>query len=105
MGLAATMKVLGLPLGIIVLLGMAFLTELSLEILVRTSTVQHVWSYSDLVRQEFGNTVRIILDVSVVINNLGICCVYLIIVGTWPQALVSVANAAYGDGPIGQLHC
>lgn len=97
MGLAATMKVLGLPLGIIVLLGMAFLTEISLEILVRTSTVQHVWSYSDLVRQEFGNIVRIVLDVSVVINNLGICCVYLIIVGQWPEALGPTINAGYWE--------
>ncbi|GJP49811.1 hypothetical protein CLOM_g8978 [Closterium sp. NIES-68] len=79
MGLPATMKVLGLPFGVILLVAMGILTEISIELLIRTTTVQHVWSYSDLVHQVHGNKWRLALDISIVINNFGICIVYLII--------------------------
>ena len=51
MALPATMKALGIPLGIILLVLMGVFTAISVEILVRTTTVQKVWTYSDLVQQ------------------------------------------------------
>ena len=42
MGLPATMKAFGLPLGVIVLIAMGILTEISIEILLKTSTIQKV---------------------------------------------------------------
>lgn len=88
MGLPATMRALGIPLGIVALVAMALLTQVSLEMLIKTTTVQQVWSYGDLVDQECGSKWRLVLDVSVVINNFGLCIVYLIIIadvlsGTW----------------------
>lgn len=80
MGLPATVKSLGLPLAIIVLILMGVLTEISIEYLIKTATVQQAWSYSDLVGQEFGARWRIVLDLAVVVGNLGMCIVYLIIV-------------------------
>ncbi|GJP82000.1 hypothetical protein CLOP_g12122 [Closterium sp. NIES-67] len=88
MGLPATMRVLGIPLGIIALVAMGVLTQVSLELLIKTTTVQQVWSYGDLVLQECGAKWRLVLDISVLVNNFGLCVVYLIIIadvlaGTW----------------------
>ncbi|CAI7799694.1 unnamed protein product [Closterium sp. NIES-54] len=88
MGLPGTMRVLGIPLGIIALVAMGILTQVSLELLIKTTTVQQVWSYGDLVLQECGPKWRLVLDISVLINNFGLCVVYLIIIadvlaGTW----------------------
>ncbi|CAI7829400.1 unnamed protein product [Closterium sp. NIES-54] len=94
MGLPATMKVLGLPLGVLVLIAMGILTEISVEILIRTTTVQHVWSYSDLVHQTHGNNWRLVLDISIVIVNFGVCIVYLII----------CADVLSGTTPGGEYH-
>ncbi|CAI5467177.1 unnamed protein product [Closterium sp. Yama58-4] len=88
MGLPGTMRILGIPLGIIALVAMGILTQVSLELLIKTTTVQQVWSYGDLVLQECGPKWRLVLDIAVLINNIGLCVVYLIIIadvlaGTW----------------------
>lgn len=51
MALPETMKSLGIPLGIIFLILIGLLTRFSLEMLIKTTTVQRVWTYSDLVQQ------------------------------------------------------
>ncbi|KAG5247460.1 sodium-coupled neutral amino acid transporter [Salix suchowensis] len=81
MALPAIMKVLGLVLGVALIIFMAFLTEASIEMLLRFSRVGKSASYGGLMGDAFGKTGRIILQVAVLINNIGVLIVYMIIIG------------------------
>ncbi|XP_068637813.1 amino acid transporter AVT6A-like [Aristolochia californica] len=81
MALPATMKVLGLAPGIAMIVFMAFLTEASIEMLLKFSKAGKSSSYGALMADAFGKTGRILLQVCVVINNVGVLVVYMIIIG------------------------
>ncbi|KAF2316990.1 hypothetical protein P3X46_016292 [Hevea brasiliensis] len=81
MALPATMKVLGLGLGVAMIIFMAFLTEASIELLLRFSRAGKSASYGGLMGDAFGKYGRILLQVAVLINNVGILIVYMIIIG------------------------
>jgi sodium-coupled neutral amino acid transporter 2 len=82
MALPATMKVLGLVLGVSLIIFMAFLAEASIEMLLRFSRAGKCASYGGLMGDAFGKTGRIMLQVAVLINNVGVLIVYMIIIGT-----------------------
>ncbi|XP_031492120.1 amino acid transporter AVT6A-like [Nymphaea colorata] len=81
MALPATMKVLGLGPGIVMIILMAFLTEASIEILLRFSRAGKTVSYGGLMGEAFGRTGKILLQICVIINNVGVLIVYMIIIG------------------------
>lgn len=81
MALPATMKVLGLILGIAVIIFMAFLTEASIEFLLRFSRTSKSVSYGGLMGDTFGKYGRMILQICVLVNNIGVLVVYMIIIG------------------------
>ena len=81
MAVPAIMKVLGLVLGVALIIFMAFLTEASIEMLLRFSRVGKSASYGGLMGDAFGKTGRIMLQVAVLINNIGVLIVYMIIIG------------------------
>ncbi|KAM7268598.1 hypothetical protein ACFE04_010764 [Oxalis oulophora] len=81
MALPATMKVLGLILGIAMIICMAFLTEASIELLLRFSRASKSSSYGGLMDDAFGKYGRIFLQTCVLINNIGVLIVYMIIIG------------------------
>ncbi|KAI5591689.1 hypothetical protein POPTR_004G111400v4 [Populus trichocarpa] len=81
MALPATMKVLGLVLGVSLIIFMAFLAEASIEMLLRFSRAGKCASYGGLMGDAFGKTGRIMLQVAVLINNVGVLIVYMIIIG------------------------
>ncbi|CAN0870301.1 Amino acid transporter AVT6A [Linum grandiflorum] len=81
MALPATMKVLGLVLGIAMIIFMAFLTDASIELLLRFSRVGKSASYGGLMGDAFGKVGKILLQVAVMINNVGVLIVYMIIIG------------------------
>lgn len=81
MALPATMKVLGLGLGVAMIIFMAFLTEASIELLLRFSRAGKNSSYGGLMGDAFGKYGRILLQVAVLINNIGVLIVYMIIIG------------------------
>lgn len=81
MALPATMKVLGLGLGIAMIVLMAFLTEKSIEFLLRFSRAGKVGSYGGLMGNAFGKYGKILLQICVLINNIGVLIVYMIIIG------------------------
>ncbi|CAN1839153.1 Amino acid transporter AVT6A [Linum perenne] len=80
MALPATMKVLGLVLGIAMIIFMAFLTDASIELLLRFSRVGKSTSYGGLMGDAFGKVGKILLQVAVMINNIGVLIVYMIII-------------------------
>ncbi|KAK2663206.1 hypothetical protein Ddye_001780 [Dipteronia dyeriana] len=81
MALPATMKVLGLGLGIALIIFMAFLTEASIELLLRFSRVGKSVSYGGLMGDAFGRFGKGVLQVCVLVNNIGVLIVYMIIIG------------------------
>ncbi|CAK9152814.1 unnamed protein product [Ilex paraguariensis] len=81
MALPAAMKVLGLGLGMAMIIFIAVLTEASVGLLLRFSRVSGSVSYGGVMHEAFGNGGRRLLQVSVVINSIGILIVYMIIIG------------------------
>uniref|UniRef100_A0ACD5V5Y5 Uncharacterized protein n=1 Tax=Avena sativa TaxID=4498 RepID=A0ACD5V5Y5_AVESA len=81
MALPASIKMLGIVPGILMIVLVAFLTEASIDMLLRCSHEGEVTSYGRLMGNTFGKWGRIALQASVVINNLGVMIVYMIIIG------------------------
>ncbi|KAL6912200.1 hypothetical protein ACP4OV_001005 [Aristida adscensionis] len=81
MALPATMKVLGLVPGLVLIVLAAVLTEASIELLVRYSRAVGATSYGEAMGDAFGALGRGLLQASVVVNNLGVMVVYVIIIG------------------------
>ncbi|PUZ74449.1 hypothetical protein GQ55_1G066600 [Panicum hallii var. hallii] len=81
MALPASIKMLGLIPGILMIVLVALLTEASIDMLVRCSHQGKITSYGWLMGDTFGQWGRIALQVSVVINNIGVLIVYMIIIG------------------------
>ncbi|XP_042483982.1 amino acid transporter AVT6A-like [Macadamia integrifolia] len=81
MSLSATMKVLGLIPGIAIIIFVAFLTEASIEMLLRFSKPGKALSYGGVMGDAFGRTGKILLQICVIINNVGVLIVYMIILG------------------------
>ncbi|GKV16904.1 hypothetical protein SLEP1_g27474 [Rubroshorea leprosula] len=81
MALPATMKVLGLVVGIGMIVFMAFLSEASIQFLLRFSRAAKSTSYGGLMGDAFGKYGRVALQVAVLVNNIGVLIVYMIIIG------------------------
>lgn len=87
MALPATMKVLGLFLGVALIIFVAFLTEASIEMMLRFSKAGKSVSYGGLMRDSFGKYGKVLVQVCVFINNVGMLTVYMIIMGKKHQKL------------------
>ncbi|KZV55140.1 putative sodium-coupled neutral amino acid transporter 6 [Dorcoceras hygrometricum] len=81
MALPAAMKVLGMGPGVIIIVLVAFLTEFSVGMLLRSSNASGADSYGSVMGDAFGIWGSRILQLCVVINNIGILIVYTIIIG------------------------
>ncbi|TYI49831.1 hypothetical protein E1A91_D12G061600v1 [Gossypium mustelinum] len=81
MALPATMKVLGLILGVALIIFMDFLTDASIEFLIRFSKAGKITSYGGLMGDAFGKYGKIMLQICGLVNNIGVLIVYMIIIG------------------------
>ncbi|KAK9080617.1 hypothetical protein SSX86_000375 [Deinandra increscens subsp. villosa] len=81
MALPATMKVLGLLVGIIMILLMGVLAEISVEMLIRFTVQCKATSYGEVVQHALGSPARILSEMCIIMNNAGVLVVYLIIMG------------------------
>ena len=81
MALPATMKVLGLAPGLVLIVLAAVLTDASIELLVRYSRAAGAKSYGRAMGDAFGAFGRGFLQLCVVVNNVGVMVVYMIIIG------------------------
>ncbi|XP_004292776.1 PREDICTED: putative sodium-coupled neutral amino acid transporter 11 [Fragaria vesca subsp. vesca] len=92
MALPAAVKQLGLIPGLIMIVLGAVLTESSIDMILRFTRASKTSSYSGLVGDSFGGPSRNLLQVCVVVNNLGMLVVYMIIMGdvlsgTWTDGV------------------
>ncbi|GER39326.1 amino acid transporter family protein [Striga asiatica] len=81
MALPATMKVLGLVLGVTLIFLMGILSEISVELLVRFAVQCRAASYGEVVQTALGRTARVLSEICIIVNNAGVLVVYLIIIG------------------------
>ena len=95
MALPATMKVLGLIPGIAMIILVAFLTESSVEMLVRFSRAGKMTSYGGVMGDAFGRIGRMLLQICVVVNNIGVMVVYMIIIGKMFAKTLLCSNALF----------
>lgn len=79
MVLPATMKVLGLVLGFLLIILMGILSEISVELLVRFSVLCKARSYGEVAQCAFEGPARVLLEVYIIVNNVTVLVVYLII--------------------------
>jgi solute carrier family 38 (sodium-coupled neutral amino acid transporter), member 2 len=80
MALPATMKVLALVPGLVMIVLGALLTEASIELLVRFSRAGGATSYGAVMGDTFGKLGKGLLQACVVVNNIGVMVVYMIII-------------------------
>ncbi|KAI4346753.1 hypothetical protein L6164_007623 [Bauhinia variegata] len=80
MSLPAAFKLVGIVSGVVLVALAAFLTESSIEMLIRFSKPGSVSSYGDLMGEAFGKFGRISLQASVTINNVGVVIIYMILI-------------------------
>ncbi|OWM69602.1 amino acid transporter AVT6E isoform X1 [Punica granatum] len=81
MALPATMKVLGLVLGFVMIILMGIISEISVEMLVRFSVFCKAESYGELVQRAMGKPAKVMSEICIIVNNGGVMVVYLIIMG------------------------
>lgn len=81
MALPATLKQLGLIPGLCAILLMAFLTEKSIELLIRFTRAGKAVSYAGLMGDSFGKYGKAMAQICVIVNNIGVLIVYMIIIG------------------------
>ncbi|KAK4751462.1 hypothetical protein SAY87_004944 [Trapa incisa] len=81
MALPATLKQLGLIPGLIMIVLGAILTSFSIETILKFSRASKSATYSGLAADAFGVSGKNLLQVCVVLNNLGLLVVYMIIIG------------------------
>lgn len=81
MALPATLKQLGMIPGLLAIIIMALLTEKSIELLIRFTRAGKSVSYAGLMGDSFGNYGKALVQICVIINNIGVLIVYMIIIG------------------------
>uniref|UniRef100_A0A161XZJ6 Amino acid transporter transmembrane domain-containing protein n=1 Tax=Daucus carota subsp. sativus TaxID=79200 RepID=A0A161XZJ6_DAUCS len=79
MSLPSTFKLLGIVPGTLLVIIAAFLTEASVEMLLRFSKPGSSFSYGDVMGDAFGTSGKVLLQICIVINNIGAVIIYLII--------------------------
>ncbi|BFG26445.1 hypothetical protein CerSpe_127190 [Prunus speciosa] len=80
MSLPATLKMLGLVPGIVLIVIVAFVIEASIEMLLRFSKAGSAYSYGDAMADAFGRIGKVLLQICIVIYNTGSLIVYMIII-------------------------
>ncbi|TKY50116.1 sodium-coupled neutral amino acid transporter 6 [Spatholobus suberectus] len=81
MGLPACVKRLGMVPGLLAIILTAFLTEKSIEFIIRVSRAGNLSSYGSLMGDAFGKYGKALVQICVIVNNIGVLIIYMIIIG------------------------
>ncbi|XP_020204340.1 amino acid transporter AVT6A [Cajanus cajan] len=96
MALPATLKQLGMVPGLAAIIIMALLTEKSIELLIRFTRAGKSVSYAGLMGDSFGKYGKALVQICVIINNIGVLIVYMIIIGDVLSGTSSGGDHHYG---------
>ncbi|OIW04124.1 hypothetical protein TanjilG_00684 [Lupinus angustifolius] len=81
MSIPATMKVLGIIPGLVVIVLVALVTDITVEFMLRYTSSGKSITYAGMVGESFGPFGSLAVKICVIITNLGVLIVYLIILG------------------------
>ncbi|WVZ13648.1 hypothetical protein V8G54_011214 [Vigna mungo] len=81
MGLPACVKKLGMIPGLLSIILIALLTEKSIGFMIRISRAGNLSSYATLVGDTFGKFGKALVQICVIVNNIGMLIIYMIIIG------------------------
>ncbi|XP_061351765.1 amino acid transporter AVT6C-like [Gastrolobium bilobum] len=81
MSVPATMKVLGLIPGFVVIVLVAVITDITVEFMLRYTSSGKSITYGGMVGESFGSIGSLAVKICVIITNLGILIIYFIILG------------------------
>jgi len=81
MGLPACVKKLGMVPGLLAIILIALLTEKSIGFMLRISRAGNLCSYANLVGDTFGKFGRALVQICIIVNNIGMLIIYMIIIG------------------------
>lgn len=81
MSIPATMKVLGLIPGLLVIVLVAVITDLTVEFMLRCTSSGKAVTYAGMVGESFGSVGSLAVKICVITTNLGVLIVYFIILG------------------------
>ncbi|KAK7276449.1 hypothetical protein RIF29_17588 [Crotalaria pallida] len=81
MSIPATMKVLGIIPGFLVIVLVALITDITVEFMLRCTSSGKSITYAGMVGESFGPLGSLAVKICVIITNLGVLIIYLIILG------------------------
>ena len=84
------MQITGVPLGVLCLLSLGLLSEITAQMLLKHSRFCGFWSYADLLTHTRGSVGRGVMRVAVIIGAWGSLVIFLIVIGS--PSLPSVAH-------------
>ncbi|KAG8496649.1 hypothetical protein CXB51_007849 [Gossypium anomalum] len=79
MAFPATIKVLGLVLGIFLIILIGILSEISVEMLIRFAVSCKVRSYGEVVQIAMGRTARVSSEICIIVNNAALAVVFVVV--------------------------
>ncbi|KAG8490950.1 hypothetical protein CXB51_014091 [Gossypium anomalum] len=79
MAFPATMKVLGLVLGIFLIILIGILSEISVEMLIRFAISCKARSYGEVVQIAMGRTARVLSEICIIVNNAALAVVFVVV--------------------------
>ena len=81
MSVPATMKVLGIVPGFVVIVLVALITDVTVEFMLRYTKYGKSITYAGMVGESFGTVGSLAVKICVIITNLGVLIIYFIILG------------------------
>lgn len=82
MSIPATMKVLGIVPGLVVIVLVALITDVTVEFMLRYTSSGKSSTYAGMMAESFGSIGSLAVKICVIITNLGVLIIYFIILGT-----------------------
>ncbi|EOY17634.1 hypothetical protein QUC31_006821 [Theobroma cacao] len=94
MSIPATLKVLGVVPAFLLIVVIAWLADISVEFLMRYTHAGDSTTYAGVMRESFGRVGSVLVQICVMMTNLGCLIIYLIIIG----------DVLSGNQPEGSVH-
>ncbi|KAK6270512.1 PREDICTED: putative sodium-coupled neutral amino acid transporter 7 [Theobroma cacao] len=94
MSIPATLKVLGVVPAFFMIVVIAWLADVSVEFLMRYTHAGKSTTYAGVMKESFGRVGSVLVQICVLMNNLGCLIIYLIIIG----------DVLSGNQPEGSVH-
>ncbi|XP_021295514.1 putative sodium-coupled neutral amino acid transporter 7 [Herrania umbratica] len=94
MSIPATLKVLGVVPAFFMIVVIAWLADVSVEFLMRYTHAGNSTTYAGVMKESFGRVGSVLVQICVMMNNLGCLIIYLIIIG----------DVLSGNQPVGSMH-